>query len=274
MQRDFRSGNQQPPFHQMQHRKRLSHRSDKSTFRSIWSFILPMSLKVKYCEGGIWVFGDKLLFSMESKAVAICSEIDEPQLAFIIINPDCGRTVALLDWLWGPAVTNNTDQFSYIDNQLFLMFRCRLYLMSSEGREEMKIVQYPWSVVETWKFRKFFDQIWRPKRATWHADSVIRCILYQQNGEPWFTRNFCHASSTCTCILENTSLWITPAIWRVVHLIPVFLLLCPPGTADSARDGHPWKGRQFISMVVTLWSKLIKFLFWEFGMGHQRHWGS
>jgi hypothetical protein len=34
---------------------------------------------------------------MESKAVAICNEIDEPQLAFIIINPDCRRTVALLD---------------------------------------------------------------------------------------------------------------------------------------------------------------------------------
>ena len=36
-------------------------------------------------------------FSMESKDVAICNEIDEPQLAFIIINPNCSRTVALLN---------------------------------------------------------------------------------------------------------------------------------------------------------------------------------
>lgn len=32
--------------------KTLSNQSDKSTCSSIWSFILPMSLKVKYCEGG------------------------------------------------------------------------------------------------------------------------------------------------------------------------------------------------------------------------------
>lgn len=132
--------------------KTLSNRFDKSTFSSVWSFILPMSLKIKYCEGGIWVFGDKLLFWMESKAVAICNEIDEPQLAFTIINPDCNRTVALLDWLWRPVVTNDTDQFSHVDNRLFLTFRYRLYLMSSEGREEIEIIQHTWSIVETWKF--------------------------------------------------------------------------------------------------------------------------
>lgn len=104
--------------------KTLSNRFDKSTFSSIWSFILPMSLKIKYCEGGIWGFGDKLLFSMESKAVAICNEIDEPQLAFIIINPDCSRTVALLDWLWGPAVTNNTDQFGHSDKLFLCLYTC------------------------------------------------------------------------------------------------------------------------------------------------------
>ena len=41
----------------------LSKRFGKSAFSSLWSFILPMSLKGKLCEGGIWVLGDKLLFS-------------------------------------------------------------------------------------------------------------------------------------------------------------------------------------------------------------------
>lgn len=145
-----------PHFSTCNTEKTLSNRFDKSTFSSIWSFILPMSLKVKYCDGSIWVFGDKLLFSIESKAVAICNKTDEPQLAFIIINPDCRRIVALLDWLWGPAVTNNTDQFSHVDNQLFLMFRYRLYLMSSEGRKG-RVENYPIYLDNSrklWKFRK------------------------------------------------------------------------------------------------------------------------
>lgn len=109
-------------------------------------FILSLSLKVKYCEGGIWDFSDKLLFSMESKAGAICNEIDEPQLAFIIINCYCSRTVALLDWLWRPAVTNNTDQFSHIDNLLFFIFRYSLHLISSrKGNKNRPLL---WSILE------------------------------------------------------------------------------------------------------------------------------
>lgn len=96
----------------------------------------PCAFKGKYWESSVWGSGDKLLFSMESKTVAICNEIDEPQLAVLVINPDCRRTRALLDWLWGPAVTNNTDQFSNVDNTLFLKFRHRLetsWLGSSKG---------------------------------------------------------------------------------------------------------------------------------------------
>lgn len=65
-------------------------------------------------------------------------------------------------WIVGPAGTNNTDHLSNTDNQLFLMFRYRLYLMSSEGREEMEVIQYTWSIVETWKFRKSLNETWRP----------------------------------------------------------------------------------------------------------------
>ena len=74
-------------------------------------------------------------FSQLNERLAICHKTDEPQLASRVINPDCRRTGAFLDWLWGPAVTNNTDQFSHVDNTQFLMFRYRVetpWLLSSQ----------------------------------------------------------------------------------------------------------------------------------------------
>lgn len=57
--------------------KIFSNRFDKFVFSFVWLFIFFMFLKIKYCEGGIWVFGDKLFFWMELKVVVICNEIDE-----------------------------------------------------------------------------------------------------------------------------------------------------------------------------------------------------